>query len=171
MKGCVLCFLLTLCQNVVALSNATWRFERTQSNKFPIPKICQTTTRVVNSQIQWLSKKRRHTVYRTHWKLYISNHTSRQGLHINNTSETATKTVHLTTNLKTIPLFWSGSWPPEVSEQNVANAKDLADPRQHDVQYELLSASWSRRLRRRETILFSFTLWNYQFMISFFKSN
>lgn len=106
----------------------------------------------------------------TRWKLYISNHISRQALHIN-TSETATKKVHLTTNLKTIPLFWSGSWPPEVSEQNVANAKDLADPRQHDVQYELLSASWSRRLRRRETILFSFTLWNYQLMISFFKNN
>lgn len=40
----------------------------------------------------------------TRWKLYISNHISRQALHIN-TSETATKKVHLTTNLKTIPLF------------------------------------------------------------------
>ena len=106
----------------------------------------------------------------THWKLYISNHTNRQALHINNTSETATKTVHLTTNLKTIPRFLSGS-----NDLHRFRSRTSQMPKTSPTLGSMTfnTSSWvfldHAGLPIRETILVSFTLWNYQVMISFFN--
>lgn len=106
MKGCVLCFLLTRCQNVVAPSNSGPGVLRGyKATNSPCPKYVKPLQGLSTRKSNDSQKKKKYN----RWKLYISNHTNRQALHINNTSETATKTVHLTTNLKTIPRFLSGS--------------------------------------------------------------
>ena len=104
----------------------------------------------------------------TRWKLYVTNHTSRQVLHIKNTSETATKKVHLTTNLKTIPPFLSGSndlhrfWSrtsqmpktsPTLGSMTFNTSSSVSIARWNVEMAK--GASWSRRLRRRyDSLLF-----------------